>query len=176
MHKMPAPSLETSRLILRPFKASDIDVFAAYWSDPGVIRWSGGRIIPRAEAWSRMMAHAGHWDLLGYGFWALEEKASGQMIGEAGLIDLMPDYPATVAGVPEIGWVLSPSAQGKGYATEAARAVVDWGRSHLGPVRVIAAVNVENVASIKVAQKCDFTEVLREPYARGVAVYLERTL
>lgn len=173
---MPAPRIETPRLILRPFRAADFDVFAAYWSDPDVTRWSGGRLIPRSESWSRFKAHIGHWELLGYGFWALEEKASGAMIGEVGLIDLMPDYPAAVAGVPEIGWVLSKAAQGKGYATEAARAVVVWGHAHLGPVRVIAAVNIENVASINVAQKCGFAEVLREPYARGVAVYLERTL
>ena len=132
--------------------------------------------MTRQEAWLRFLWHPGHWQVMGYGFWAIEEKSSGTMIGEAGFIDLKRDYHPRVNGVPEIGWVLAPSAQGKGYATEAARACLDWGREHLGPIRVIAAVNADNHASQRVAVKCGFDEVLRQNYDRGIAVFFDRVL
>jgi RimJ/RimL family protein N-acetyltransferase len=174
---MTQPTLETERLILRPFRAGDLDAVAAYWGDPAVARWTrGGNAISRSEAWMRLLQHPGHWALMGYGFWAIEEKSSGAMIGEAGFIDLNRDYDAAVNGAPEIGWVIAPSAQGDGYASEAAQVCIAWARAHLGPIRVVAAMNVENRASYRVAEKCGFTECLRQTYAGGEAVFLDRTL
>jgi RimJ/RimL family protein N-acetyltransferase len=174
---MTQPTLETARLILRPFRVDDFDAVAAYWSDPVVARWTrGGQPIDRSKAWLRLVEHPGHWALMNYGFWAVEEKSSGTMIGEVGFIDLKRDYDPAVNGVPEIGWVLSSQAHGKGYATEAAKECVLWGRENLGPVRLIAAVNADNRASIRVAEKCGFRECLRREYERGVAVFLDRVL
>jgi RimJ/RimL family protein N-acetyltransferase len=171
------PTLETARLLLRPFALADFDAVAAYWGDPVVARWTrGGRAIARGEAWQRFLQHPGHWALMGYGFWALEEKSTGAMIGEAGFIDLKRDYDRLVNDVPEIGWVIAPAAQGKGYATEAAKACLVWGASHFGPIRVIAAVNIENRPSIRVAEKCGFTEVLRKDFNGRSAVFFDRTL
>jgi RimJ/RimL family protein N-acetyltransferase len=132
--------------------------------------------VERADAWPRFLQHPGHWALMGYGFWAVEEKSTGIMVGEAGFIDLKRDYDPRVNGVPEIGWVLAPAAQGRGYATEAAQACLAWGTLHFGPIRVIAAVNVENRASIRVAEKCGFKECLRREFRGRSAVFLERTL
>jgi RimJ/RimL family protein N-acetyltransferase len=174
---MTQPTLETTRLILRPFRVEDFDAVAAYWGDPAVAQWTrGGQPISRSQAWLRLIEHPGHWALMGYGFWAVEEKSSGTMIGEVGFIDLKRDYDPAVNDVPEIGWVLSPHAQGKGYATEATKACLPWGREHLGPIRVIAAVNADNRASIRVAEKCGFRECLRRQYERGEAVFLDRIL
>jgi RimJ/RimL family protein N-acetyltransferase len=171
------PTLETARLILRPFRAEDFDAVAAYWGDPAVTRWTrGGQPISRGEAWLRLLQHPGHWALMGYGFWALEEKSSGTMIGEAGFIDLKRAYDPRLEGAPEIGWLLSPRAQGKGYATEAATACLRWGAAHFGPIRVIAAVSVENRPSIRVAEKCGFREVLRKDFNGRTAVFYDRTL
>lgn len=174
---MIAPVLQTTRLTLRPFKLDDFDHYAAWWSDTAVTRWTGGgKPVARPDAWLRFLWHPGHWALTGYGFWAVEEKATGALVGEAGFIDLKRDYDPAVNGVPEIGWVLAPAAQGKGYATEAAKACLAWGATHFGPIRVIAAVNTENVPSIRVAEKCGFREVLRKPSGSASAVFLDRTL
>jgi RimJ/RimL family protein N-acetyltransferase len=174
---MNIPILETSRLILRPFALRDFDAYAAIWADEAVTRWTGGgRPVARDEAWLRFLRLPGHWELMGYGFWAVEEKTSGAMIGEVGFIDLKRDYDPLVNGVPEIGWVLAASSQGKGYATEAAQACVRWGAEHFGPIRVIAAVNVENVASIRVAEKCGFSECLRSEFHGRKAVFFDRVL
>jgi RimJ/RimL family protein N-acetyltransferase len=174
---MTQPTLETARLILRPFRVEDFAAVAAYWGDPDVSRWTrGGTPIDRTRAWQLLLQHPGHWALMGYGFWAVEEKSSGTMIGEVGFIDLKRDYDPAVNDVPEIGWVLSPRAQGKGYATEAAQACLSWGREHFGPIRVIAAVSAGNGASIRVAEKCGFRECLRRQYERGEAVFFDRIL
>jgi RimJ/RimL family protein N-acetyltransferase len=171
------PTLETVHLMLRPFRADDVDAVAAYWGDPAVARWTrGGKTISRVEAWQRLLQHPGHWALQGFGFWAIEEKSSGRMIGEAGLIDLKRDYDLVVNGAPEIGWVIAPAAQGRGYASEAAKACLDWGGDNLGAIRVIAAMNADNRASIRVAEKCGFTHCFRKRFERGDAVFLDRLL
>lgn len=174
---MTIPILQTARLILRPFTRTDFDSFAAYWADPNMARYTrGGQPVNRADAWPRFLQHPGHWAMCGFGFWAVEEKSTGLMIGEAGFIDLMRDYHPKVNGVPEIGWAIAPSAQRKGYATEAAQAVVAWGRQHFGPIRVIAAVNQANIPSIRVAEKCGFTECLRADFNGRPAVFLDQIL
>lgn len=174
---MNIPILETARLILRAFTLVDFDAYVAYWGDENVTRWTGGgRPLGRSEAWPKFLQHPGHWAMRGFGFWAVEEKATSAMIGEVGFIDLKRDYDPKVNDVPEIGWVLAPAAQGKGYATEAARGCLAWGREHFGPIRVIAAVNVENIASIRVAEKCGFQECLRGSFRGRAAVFLDRVL
>lgn len=170
-------TLETPRLRLRPFALGDFEPYAAYWADAAVTRWTGGgKPVAREDAWLRFLWHPGHWALMGYGFWAVEEKISGALLGEVGFIDLRRDYDPSLNGVPEIGWVLAPAAQGQGYASEAARAAIAWGHQHLGPIRVIAAVNVENRASIRVAEKCGMTECLRKSFHGREAVFFERIL
>ena len=174
---MEIPVLETKRLLLRAFALKDFEAYAAYRSDESVMRWTGGgKPLAREEAWLKFLQHPGHWAMMGYGFWAVEEKATGTMIGEVGFCDLKRDYDPKVNDVPEIGWVLAPAAQGKGYATEAAQECLRWGRRHFGPIRIIAAVNVENLASIRVAEKCGFKECLREEFHGRSAVFLDRVL
>jgi len=171
------PTLQTARLILRPFTPADFDAFAAYWGDPGMARYTRtGQPASRTDSWPRFLQHPGHWAMMGYGFWAVEEKSTGTMIGEAGFINLMRDYHPAVNGVPEIGWAIAPTAQRKGYATEAAQAALAWGQQHFGPIRVIAAVNQANFASIRVAEKCGFAECLRADFNGRPAVFLERIL
>lgn len=171
------PVLESDRLTLRPFRLDDFETVAAYWADERVSRWTrGGLPLERSQAWMRFLEHPGHWAMCGFGFWALEEKATGAMIGEAGFIDLKRDYDPLVNGVPEIGWALAGAAQGKGYATEAAKTAIAWGSQHFGHIRVIAAVSVENTPSIRVAQKCGFKECLRRDFNGRSAVFFDRVL
>lgn len=174
---MNIPVLETARLVLRGHTLADFEPYAAMWAEEKVTRWVGeGRPARRDEAWMRFLRFSGHWALMGFGFWAVEEKSTGAMIGEAGFVDLKREYHETLKGVPEIGWLLASAAQGKGYATEAARACLQWGRAHFGPVRMIAAVSVENTASIRVAEKCGFRECLRCEFRGRPAVVLDRVL
>ena len=94
------------------------------WGDPRVTRHIGGRPFTRDEVWAKILRYVGHWSLLGYGYWVVEDRASGSFLGEAGLADFKRGIGPGFDGAPEIGWVLAPAAQGAGVATEAVRAVL----------------------------------------------------
>ena len=158
-----APIIETERLRLRPHAATDLDALVAMWGDPVVMRHILGRPSTREESWSRLLRYAGHWSLMGFGFWAMEEKGGTTFVGEVGLAEFQRQMEPTFDGDPEAGWVLSQAAHGKGYATEAMRAVVAWADRELG-CRTGCIVASENVASIRVAEKVGFSEWQRTAY------------
>ena len=109
------PVLETARLVLRGHKIGDFEDAAAMWADPLVTRHIGGRAFSREESWARLLRYLGHWQLLGYGFWAVIEKASGRFVGEVGFADFKRDFDAPqdlelTGNHPEIGWALASQA------------------------------------------------------------------
>jgi RimJ/RimL family protein N-acetyltransferase len=137
--------IETERLVLRMFRESDTDAYAEMLADPEVMRFLGGKPLPRAEAWRNMAMVLGHWHLRGYGFWAVEEKASGELVGRVGCW-----RPEGWPGL-EVGWTLRRRFWGRGYATEAARASMDYAFTRLNQTRVISLIAPENFNSIRVA-------------------------
>jgi RimJ/RimL family protein N-acetyltransferase len=140
--------METERLVLRMFRESDTDAYAEMVSDPEVMRFlGGGQPVPRAEAWRNMAMILGHWQLRGYGMWAVEEKATGEMVGRVGCW-----RPEGWPGL-EVGWTLRRRFWGRGYATEAARASLSYAFTTLGQTRVISLIAPENVNSIRVAER-----------------------
>ncbi|HUB79284.1 MAG TPA: GNAT family N-acetyltransferase [Bryobacteraceae bacterium] len=156
---MLAPVLETARLRLRGHDLADFPACAAMWSDPAVTRYFGRNPFTEEESWTRLLRYAGHWSLLGFGYWVVEEKSSGRFLGEVGFADYKRDMESPVRELPEIGWVLAASAHGKGYATEAARAALAWGDEHFSPPRTTCMISPENPASIRVAEKCGYREL-----------------
>lgn len=142
------PQLETQRLILRAFCETDLDAYAEMSAEPKVMRYIGnGQTLSRSEAWRSLATMLGHWQLRGYGMWALEERLSGVMIGRVGF--WQPE------GWPgfEIGWTLRQAYWGHGYATEGARVAMAYAFSKLRQSHVISLIRPENSASIRVAQK-----------------------
>ena len=79
---MQIPVLETERLILRGHCLEDFGSCAALWSDSGVTRYIGGVPLNAEDAWSRLLRYKGHWELLGFGYWVVEERVSGAFVGE----------------------------------------------------------------------------------------------
>jgi len=77
-------NIETERLVLRTFRESDTDAYAEMLGDAEVMRFLGGKTMSRQEAWRNMAMVLGHWQLRGYGFWAVEERASGELVGRVG--------------------------------------------------------------------------------------------
>lgn len=134
------------------------------WGDPAVTRHLGGGPFTAEETWSRLLRYVGHWTLLGFGYWIVEERESGRFAGEVGFADYRRDVQPSLAGMPEIGWVLPAHAHGKGYATEAAQAAVAWGERYFGAVRTACIVAPGNAASIRVAEKCGYREWQRGTY------------
>jgi RimJ/RimL family protein N-acetyltransferase len=168
------PVIETERLLLRGHRLSDEADCFAMWSDPEVTRFIGGRPSTREEVWSRLLRYAGHWALLGYGYWALTERGSGRFLGEAGLADFHRALEPSFGDAPEIGWALVPHAHGRGLATEAVKAIVTWGEANLRPARTVCMIGPENFPSLRVAEKCGFREYGRATYHGAASVLFEK--
>ncbi len=158
------PVLETDRLVLRAHRADDLDACASMWASSLVTRYISGKPSTRSETWLRMLRYRGLWVLLGFGYWAVEERGTGAFVGDVGFADYKRDLVPSIEGIPELGWVLAPHTHGKGFATEAARAALKWGDEHLEPARTVCIIAPENAASIRVAEKCAYHEVQRTTY------------
>jgi RimJ/RimL family protein N-acetyltransferase len=134
------------------FRDSDLDAYAEMCGDPDVMRFIGdGQPLDRAEAWRHMAMVLGHWQLRGFGLWAVEERATGELAGRVGC--WQPE------GWPgfEIGWTLRRGFWGRGYATEAALVVLDFAFARLSQPRVISLIDPNNGPSIAVARRLGMT-------------------
>ena len=140
-------TLETERLTLRMWRKDDFEEYARICADPEVMRYIGGHPYSRLEAWRNMAYMVGHWHLLGYGHWAVEEKASGHLIGRMGFLN-----PEGWPGF-EVGWTLARESWGKGYASEGARRMLNYAFTEMDRDHVISLIHPENRGSIRVAEK-----------------------
>jgi RimJ/RimL family protein N-acetyltransferase len=161
------PSIPTERLVLRAFDASDLDSFAKMNADPEVVAFLGnGQTVDRQESWKIMAWLLGHWQLRGFGPWAVEERETRRFVGRVGLF-----YPEGWPGI-EISYVLARSAWGKGYATEGARAAMSHAFEKLKIPRLISLIHPANRSSVKVAEKLGETfDGQMEFNGRTVLVY-----
>ncbi|HEY6119408.1 MAG TPA: GNAT family N-acetyltransferase [Pyrinomonadaceae bacterium] len=140
-------TLETERLTLRMFREEDFEAYAKLTADPEVMRFLGGKTFDRLEAWRHMAFLVGHWQLLGYGHWAVEEKSSGKFVGRIGFLN-----PAEWPGF-ELGWTLARQYWGRGYATEGARRCLQYGFRDLDRAHIISLIHPDNKPSIRVAER-----------------------
>jgi RimJ/RimL family protein N-acetyltransferase len=153
--------LETARLVLRPFRAEDIDAYAAMCADPEVMRYLGdGEPLSREDAWRHMAMLSGHWSFRGVGFWAVEERESGVFVGRVGL-----HYPEGWPG-REVGWALVREHWGKGYALEAAQASLAHAFETLRWSHAISLIDPDNRRSIRIAERLG-ERLERETEIRG---------
>lgn len=134
------PRLETERLTLREPRLADFEHWAAFFASPRSIHERG--MMPRAQAWKVWAGDVALWMLRGYGPFGIEDRATGAYVGEVGIYQ--PEgYPEA-----ELGWFVVPEAEGKGYAREAARAVMLWARDRLGFTRLVNYIDPANERSI----------------------------
>jgi RimJ/RimL family protein N-acetyltransferase len=140
------PVVETERLTLRGWREEDHTPFAAMLADAEVMRFIGG-VQAFNDAWRTMAAIVGHWELRGYGFWAVERKSDRAFIGRIGLWN--------PSGWPqmEVGWALAREHWGKGYAAEAATASLDYGFRNIPLPKLISLIHADNRNSQAVAKR-----------------------
>jgi RimJ/RimL family protein N-acetyltransferase len=141
------PRLETDRLILREWRAEDFEPFARFSADPDFMRYLSGEPLSRADAWRNMATLLGHWIIRGYGMWAVERKSDGAFIGRIGM-----NNPEGWPGI-EVGWSIGKEYWGLGYATEAARAAMNYAFLTQDLERVISIIHIENLPSQAVARR-----------------------
>ena len=171
---MIAPTLITARVILEPLSVRHWEDYAAMWADPRTTKFIGGKPRTRNESWIKFCAGAGLWSLLGYGYLAFTDRATGALLGVGGLsqwergIAELDDY-------PETGWGFAPDAWGKGYATEAMRAALDWTDTALEIRETRCIIDPENQSSQRVAAKLGYTKMGHNADAIGpVDIYARK--
>lgn len=137
--------LETDRLVLRQPAPKDMDALTEFYVSERS-RYAGGHVI-RPRAWGNGAMILGHWQVRGFGLWAVTEKGDDTALGMVG-----PYYPD---GWPEteVGWVLFAGSEGKGFAFEAAKAAIADARSRLGWTSIVHYIAPQNTRSIRLAEK-----------------------
>ncbi|MDZ7627029.1 MAG: GNAT family N-acetyltransferase [Parvularculaceae bacterium] len=148
--------LETPRLRLRGRKLSDFAACAAMQADAEVMRYIAGAPLSEEEAWSKFARMEGFWALTGIGFWLVEEKANGALIGEIGLADFKRAIDPPLGRDPEYGWMFAKSAQGKGFGGEALTAALAWGDRRFHGAQFCCLIDEENTASVRLAERHGF--------------------
>ncbi len=166
------PNINTARVTLRAMRPEDFDRIAEIWATPEVVRHVGGNPWSRGRAWEAFLRNAGHWQMTGFGQWAIVEQRDRRVIGQTGFF-----YGARALGedfdpFPEAGWILAPEAQGQGLGLEAAQAAHDW-FDRVIPGPLVAKVSPDNAPSLKLAAEIGYA-VLRQVETGGESVVLLR--
>ena len=168
-----APRIETERLILREFRASDLAALVSIWSDDEVVRYVGGQKLSREDTWRRTLAACGQWPYEGFGYWIAERRTDGAVVGQLGFADFKRAMEPSIEGQPELGYVFDRSVHGQGIAAEACTAALHWADANLNASSYPAIISPENEASIRLAERLGFRREADVTY-RGEAIALFR--
>lgn len=169
------PQIVTRRLKLRVFRPGDHEALSEIMSRPETFEYSDRRPMTPEESWARLLRHAGHWSLFNFGMFAVEELASGAVIGEVGFADFHRGLGSAFDAVPEAAWTIAPTHWGRGYAQEAARAAHRWiDRNHRSS-NTVCMIFRDNLRSLRVAVALGYRP-FREIVYRGNKVVLFRRL
>jgi len=159
----PASRIETDRLLLKVPQQSDLDNLAALFADAEVMRYVGnGQPVDRTEAEKALVSIIARWNRHGFGRWIVEEKASGEFVGYGGLRSLF--------GTPEVVYHLAKRHWGKGFASEMARAFLQFGFNERRFTRIVAIAKPGNAASIHVMEKLGMRFEMQTNYYGMVVV------
>lgn len=169
-----APELSTERLRMRAHTRDDAARVTALWQDPVVVRHFGGMPMAEEDCWSRLLRYVGHWQLNGYGLWAVEERDGGAFVGDVGLFEGRRGLGERFDSAPEAGWVLRPTGHGKGYAREIMNAALAWGEAEHGWTRTVCMIDPENMASLRTAAALGYAMFDQRQYKGKELVLLER--
>lgn len=172
---MVAPRIETARLVLRAPESRDLAGQVGMLGDEEVMRHLGGGIESREDAWRRLLAGAGLWPVLGFGYWTVERREDGRYLGQAGFADFRRDMTPSIEGLPEMGWLFARDSQGQGYAAEACAAALAWADAALDALEIAAIIDPLNERSIRLAEKLGFRRAEEADYKKAPILIFRRT-
>ncbi|MEZ4437194.1 MAG: GNAT family N-acetyltransferase [bacterium] len=155
----PDPIATTPRLVLTPWRLDDADAIAALWLDPDAMRYAGALTAP-ADVRRALTAARAAQDTHGVCLWAVRARDDGRLLGDCG-------FHVIGDGSYELGYHFLPAAQGRGHATEAARAALDHAFAALGAREVLAWSHPDNVRSVALLGRCGFAAEGPDPAERG---------
>ena len=171
------PIIETERLRLRGHAPDDLDAAMAIWQSDEVFRFITGKPLSRQDVWLRLLRYSGLWDFLGYGYWAVEERASRRYVGQLGFADFRRGLVGFDGRYPEAGWVIHPDYAGRGFASEGMHAACAWLDGASDHRRSFCMIGEDNPRSERVAQKLGYRFALDAGFGdETVAVYTRAAL
>jgi RimJ/RimL family protein N-acetyltransferase len=174
MNLREAPRIETDRLVLRPWRKDDFRPYHAILSQPEVHKHFGPAPMSVEEAWRRLTSFVGGWQFLGFGMWAVEERANGKLIGIVGFFNAWRGLEPEFGEEPEMGWIMASETHGKGMASESCYAALDWAERNLEPTPMWAIIAPANEPSFKLAERLGFEPVRETVYHGDPTVILRR--
>ncbi len=164
------PTINTSRLTLRAMRSEDFARFAEIWATPEVVTHISGKPRSRPQSWDAFLRNAGHWQISGFGQWAVQPRSMRDMAGQTGFFFGSRGLGADFDTYPEAGWVLAPEAQGQGLGLEAVQAAHDWFDRVIAG-RTVCMITPENTGSLRIAEALGYVP-LREAEMEGDTVCL----
>lgn len=168
------PVLKTARLTLRAHMVTDFEESLRLWTDEQVTRYVTGRPSTVEEVWSRLLRYAGHWQLMGYGYWAVTETEGGAFVGEVGFADFRRTIEPPISGMPEAGWIIRRDRQGLGYGAEAVAAAHRWADRVFQDGPTVCIIAPGNTPSFRIAARLGYRETARTHYRGDPTVMLLR--
>jgi RimJ/RimL family protein N-acetyltransferase len=143
-------------LILRAHVVDDFEDVAAMWGDPEVVRHITGTPADREASWARLLRYIGHWNALGFGYWAVERKEDGRYLGSVGFADYQRSLEPAIEPVPEAGWGFVTDAQGQGFGIEAVQRMHDWASCETNWSATVCIMAPDHDASRRLAEKVGY--------------------
>ncbi len=116
----------------------------------------------------------GHWKILGFGYWLVEDRVTGEFLGEVGFANFNRDLTPAFGATPEVGWAFLPKVHGKGYAHEAVSAGISWMKQNHASEKLVCMISPDNEPSLKLARRLGFEEFTRTTYLGEATVLFER--
>ena len=168
------PTINTHRLTLRGMRAEDFNRFAEIWAMPEVVEYIDGTPWTRSKAWQSFLRQAGHWQITGFGQWAISRHRAPEMCGQVGFFYAKRDLGDDFDNFPEAGWVLEPSERGDGIAKEALVAAHDW-FDRIVKGRLVCMIHPDNKSSIVLAEKLGYTPMREATHEGGAVTLFERS-
>ncbi len=169
------PVLQTPRLVLRGQRIGDFAALTAMWADPVVQHYIPSAPTTVAGSWERFLFNMAHWDLCGFGYWAVESRQDGRFAGAVGLLRFSRGFDPALERCPEAGWVFRSHARGRGYATEAVAAMLGWADRNRSDPRTVCIFDPAHGASRRVAERSGFVFRNMQEY-RGETVEVRQRL
>ncbi len=162
--------IETERLRLRPQQIDDFDALNALIAGEEMHRFLGSE--PNVEDnYRRLLAAIGGWSLFGFDRFTIFERDGGAFVGTCGIFRLLRGLGEDFDRHPEAGWIVRSDRWGRGYATEAMRATIDWFERTHGPRRTVCMISPDNHASARIAEKLGY-RLMRAAEHKGAPVNL----
>lgn len=167
------PTINTARLTLRAMRAEDFSRFAQIWALPEGATHISGKPRSKAQSWDAFLRNAGHWQIKGFGQWAVQPRGSADMAGQAGFFFGSRRLGADFDPFPEAGWVLAPEVQGRGLGLEAAQAAHEW-FDRVVAGRTVCIIAPQNTGSMRIAETLGYRQIREAEIDGGIVNLMMR--